>query len=172
MFLALLWTTTVQAQAPLTVKAPLGIEEVELVCGDKKLRARVHSGQATFSEAPSDCKVFGVQTLGYLNGPGVFTCGNGQCTKTEIQHRAVRDAQNRINVIVATDGVPQLEMTCGNKYRERQSVKERVAVFDDVPADEDCTLNFKGGVPARYHPISPGTYECSLTGTTALCSKR
>ena len=63
-----------------------------------------------------------------------------------------------------------VEVNCPDGiYRERRTLDENTATFDKVPSQE-CTLLFKGGVPAKYAPLKYGTYYCSLTGATAVCT--
>ena len=130
-------------------------------------------GVAAFTEAPSaECKVDVVRRAGTISGPGVWTCDLSGCNQKDLHHRAISDAPGRVNV-VSTGLAPSasLEIKCPGGYRERAQITENTATFEGVP-DEECTLLFKGGVPAKYNPLGWGTYYCRLTGTTAVCTKK
>lgn len=62
-----------------------------------------------------------------------------------------------------------VEITCPGGFRNRGTFASDVAVVSNVP-QEDCTVFFKGGPPAKYKPVHGGqTLTCSFQGTTALC---
>ena len=63
-----------------------------------------------------------------------------------------------------------VELVCGaGSYRLRKSFAGGVANFSGVPGGQ-CTLYFKGGIPAKFTPVVRGkSYNCSIVGTTAVC---
>lgn len=176
------WFTLALSLSGAEARAPLEIEvtdpkvlAVVLECGRETMKSMVKEGVATFPEAPRNtCTVNFVRKSGTLNQPGRWICGLDGCTQEDVHHREISDAVGRINVVMTReiDASASLELTCsGSGYRERRNIEENTAVFDNVP-DEDCLLLFKGGVPARYNRIRWGTYYCSLTGTTAVCTRQ
>ena len=171
----LTWLSTLAlAGAPLelTVTDPQ-ITAVVLECEDGTHRAVVKSGVASFEMLPENCTVNFVRRAGSLTEAGRYTCTVDGCKRTDVHHRSVTDAAGRINVILesALVGGSWLEVNCASGYRARADVLENTAVFDGVPS-EDCTLHFKGGAPARYRPITAGTWMCNLAGSVAVCSQR
>lgn len=48
-----------------------------------------------------------------------------------------------------------IELTCANGYRFRRPLNQGRAIFGQVP-DSECMIKFKGGEPARFHPVHPG----------------
>jgi hypothetical protein len=170
------WVGAALAQnAPLeiTVTDPK-VHTVVLTCGRERLESAVRAGVAVFASAPSGCAVEMIRTGGHIAGPGKWTCGLDSCAQDDVHHLPVSDAPKRVNVIVSTP-MPAgtgLEVACADgSYRERRTLVENTATFDGVPS-EDCTLLFKGGVPAKYQPLKYGTWYCSLTGATAVCTRR
>lgn len=63
-----------------------------------------------------------------------------------------------------------VELICGaGSYRKRQPFAAGVTKFGGVPGGQ-CTLYFKGGIPAKFTPVSRGrSYNCSIIGQTAVC---
>ena len=63
-----------------------------------------------------------------------------------------------------------VELICGGgSYRLRQAFSAGVTKFGGVPGGQ-CTLYFKGGIPAKFTPVSRGkSYNCSIIGQTAVC---
>jgi len=77
------------------------------------------------------------------------------------------------NVVVKLADTSQasgVELVCGGgSYRLRKSFGGGTANFSGVPGGQ-CTLYFKGGIPAKFTPVSRGkSYNCSIIGTTAVC---
>lgn len=167
--------SSVADAAPLEIKVTdPAVIAVVLECGSVTHKSLVRLGVASFGEAPkSACEVTFVRKSGVVGGPGKWTCGLDDCVQEDIHFREVTNAPGRANIIVsaAVDPSAQLEVTCPNGYRERASIIENVATFDGLPS-EACVLHFKGGTPARYNGLRSGTYQCSLTGTTAVCTQR
>ena len=64
-----------------------------------------------------------------------------------------------------------VELVCAaGAYRLRKSFAGGVASFSGVPGGS-CTLYFKGGIPAKFAPVTAGrSYTCNIIGTTASCS--
>ena len=63
-----------------------------------------------------------------------------------------------------------VELVCASgAYRLRKSFAGGVANFGGVPGGS-CTLYFKGGIPAKFTPVTAGrSYTCNIIGTTAVC---
>lgn len=163
------------AEAPLTLTiTDAEVTAVLLDCGpNKQLKARVEGGVASFAAVPSEpCRVVLVRNGGTIDSGGAWTCDLDNCTQLDVHHTPVSDANRRINVILP--GLPpgaSIEIQCPEGYRDRQQVIENTATFEGVP-DDRCSMMVKGAVPARFSPISEGTWYCQLTGTTAVCHKK
>jgi hypothetical protein len=164
---------TASAQAlEITVADPAVIALV-LECADGAHKAVVKSGKATLEQVPQGCVVNMIRKSGTIDAPGRWTCTLDACMQEEVDHHSVSDAEGRVNVVITTP-LPKgsyLELTCGGGVRMRADIDLNTAVFDAVP-DGDCTLLFKGGVPAKYQPVRFGTFYCGLSGTTAVCTQR
>lgn len=156
----------------ITVSDPL-VTALVLECQDGTFKAVVKNGLATLEQVPKDCVVNMIRKSGTITAPGRWTCTLEGCTQQEVSHREVTDAPGRVNVILTTDlpAGASLELTCSDGFRLRVEVAQNAAVFDGVPAEE-CTLFFKGGVPAKFRPMREGTWSCGLSGTTAVCTQR
>jgi len=161
--------------APLELKIKdVKVIAVVLECGDTTKKAVVKAGVAAFPDVPDgSCTVDFIRRSGVINEAGVWLCDLDGCKQEDVHHLPVEDAPGRMNIIVTSELPPgaSLEITCASGWRERVSITENTGIFDNVP-NEDCTLQFKGGVPARYHHITQGTFYCSLTGTTAVCTQK
>ena len=162
------------ATAPLTITVPDDkVVAVVLDCGGGNTKkALVKNGKAEYLEVPpGSCSVVFVRNSGTITGAGEWTCDLDGCKQQDVHHLALTDADGRLNVVVS--GVPPstaLELHCPSGHRERTPVQENTVIFDAVP-NEPCTLFFKGGVAGRYHPLTWGTYYCTLSGTVAVCSQ-
>jgi len=170
----LLLTTLAWASSPLELEiTDPQITAVVLECADGTHKAVVKNGKASFQRIPESCTVNLVRRAGSIESAGVYACTIEGCTRKDVHHRPVTDADGRINVIAETPlaGGAWLELTCGSGFRARADVLENTAVFDGVP-EEDCILLFKGGAPAKYRPITWGTWMCSVPGTVAVCTQR
>ncbi len=171
--LAWLFAAPALAQSvEIRVTDPL-VTALVLECADGTFKAVVKNGLATLERTPQACAVNMVRRSGEITQPGRWTCTLDRCTQEEVAHRPVSDAPGRINVILTTELPPgaSLELTCSDGYRTRAEVSLNTAVFDGVP-DEECTLFFKGGVPAKFRPIRAGTWSCGLSSTVAVCTQR
>jgi hypothetical protein len=63
-----------------------------------------------------------------------------------------------------------IELTCANGYRHRRAINQGRAIFSQVP-DSECMIKFKGGEPARFHPVHPGqTLRCSTDIRPVRCT--
>jgi hypothetical protein len=170
-----LWTLALVARAStleITIADPL-VTALVLECRDGTFKAVVKNGLASLEQVPQDCAVNLIRKSGTIDEAGRWTCTLDQCTQQEVAHQVVTDAPGRINVILTTE-LPtgsSLELTCSGGFRSRVDVTLNTAVFESVP-DEECTLFFKGGVPAKFRPIRAGTWSCGLSGTTAVCIQR
>lgn len=163
------------AGAPLEVKiADPAVVAVLLDCGSgAQYKANVVDGVAAFAQVPqAECVVNLLRKGGTIDKPGKWSCTLDACTIEDVHHLDVLNADGRINVILpGMHAGAAIEITCPDGWRGRVEIVENTATFDGVP-DDRCTLNVKGGVPARFSPITWGTWFCELTGTTAVCSKR
>jgi hypothetical protein len=164
---------TAWAAPPLEIRVGPEATHVILECaGGKRLESKVVAGKASFSEVPSGCVAHEIVKLGAIDGAGVWACSPNGCEIADSHHREVKDAAGRINVVMSGAYDTQwLEVTCGNTYRERANFTENAATFEAVPAKEACELHFKGGTPARYRPITPGSWRCTISNTTAVCTQ-
>ena len=147
---------------------------VILECGGgTQLKAMVRDGVARFAQVPhTACSVNLLKRGGTIDSPGKWTCTLNDCSQNEVHHLDVINADGRINVVLP--GLPpgaNIEVQCPDGYRQRSPVVENTASFEDVPQDR-CTLMVKGAVPARFSPITWGTWFCTLTGTTAVCHQK
>jgi hypothetical protein len=163
------------ADAPLEITVTdARVSEVVLTCGANTLRSPVKGGIASFATAPNGCTVDLVRRAGTISSAGKWTCTADSCSQSDVNHPPLTDAAKRVNVVVTT-AMPSgtlLEVDCPDgTYRERHPLQDNTAVFDAVPS-EDCWLLFKGGTPAKYQPLRYGTYYCSLTGATAVCTRQ
>ena len=148
------------------------VTAVVLNCGSEEMRAEVRSGVASFPRAYSGCNVTMIRSGGTITSPGRWTCTLDRCVQDDVHHLPISNAPQRINVVLTTTmpAGTSVEVNCPDGvYRERRVLTENTAVFDRVPSQE-CTLLFKGGVPAKYSPLKYGTYYCSLTAATAVCT--
>lgn len=165
-------TAHAQSALEITVSDPL-VTAVVLECADGVHKGVVRDGVVTFDLRPAGCTVNMVRRSGTVDAPGRWACTLDKCTHEEVQHQPVTDAPGRVNVITTIE-LPKgasFELTCST-YRQRADITLNTAVFEGVPEADDCTLFFKGGVPARFHPIHPGTWSCGLTGSVAVCTER
>ena len=77
-----------------------------------------------------------------------------------------------VSLLGAEHHTQGLEVDCPSGFRERTPLSAGQGRFAYVPK-EDCTLWFKGGVPAQYGPVRGGqTLDCEIVGTTAVCVAR
>ena len=67
-------------------------------------------------------------------------------------------------------GFTSIEVVCPSGFRQRAALIDGLASLDSLPA-ASCVANFKGGPPARFAPLSAGTWRCQYTGTTMSCAK-
>ncbi|MEZ4238398.1 MAG: hypothetical protein R3F59_20050 [Myxococcota bacterium] len=148
------------------------VREVILECEDGVYRAEPKGGMVTFEHLPHACNVVFVRATGTIDSTGKWTCAIPDgCTRTEVEHQRTEDAPNRVNVLISNDVAPgtTLEVTCSGGFRVRQPVVKNTAVFDGIP-NQECTLYIKGAtVWAKYSPLTPGTWTCTLSGGTAIC---
>lgn len=168
------WMVAAYAQSvEITVSDPL-VTKLFLDCADGRYELPVRAGVAGMEKTPSLCKVSMLRTSGQVDQPGKWTCTLDRCSQTEVDHHPVTDAPGRINVILTTQLPPSasLEITCTSGFRTRTDVSLNTAVFDGIPGNEQCTMFFKGSVPAKYGPISQGTWSCGLSNTVAVCTRR
>lgn len=168
----MLYAALAHAGAPIEITVPTDVTKVVLVCaGNKRFETEAKNGLATFPEAPKDCKVYLQKPVGTIAGPGIWTCADDGCRMVDVQHKDIRDAPGRVNVILTGEyDTRWLEISCADGARQRADIETNTATFDGITRD-DCTLFFKGGSPAQYRPIVAGSWRCGLTATTAVCTK-
>lgn len=173
--LSLLLANQAVASAPLEVAvSDPNVVAMILDCGGAtQLRANVVDGKASFPQVPAtECEVHLLRKGGKIDKPGKWTCDLDSCSLDDVHHLDVMNADGRINVILpGLHKGAQVEIQCPDGWRGRGELIENTATIEGVP-DDKCTLNLKGGVPARFSPITWGTWYCQLTGTTAVCSKK
>ena len=65
-----------------------------------------------------------------------------------------------------------VDLVCSDgSFRSSQPLTNGVTTFSEVPSGA-CTLEFKGGTPAKYTPARRGsTYNCAIIGQTAVCKE-
>jgi hypothetical protein len=169
-----LWLAAAASAQSLEIRVPDPmVTALVLTCADGTLQVPVKDGAVKLERTPQSCAVSMVRRSGEVTEPGRWTCTLDRCTQEEVAHRPVSDAPGRVNVILTTEVPPgsALELTCSEGFRARADVSLNTAVFDGVP-DEECTLFFKGGVPAKFRPIRQGTWSCGLSNTVAVCTRR
>jgi hypothetical protein len=173
MTLMLAWLATARADAPLVIHVDPAATTVTLNCAGKVYSSPVSAGVASFPEAPKGCTVQATFDEGTIPGPGVYTCSGKTCTMQDVEHDPIHDAAGRVNIVMMGNyDARWLELTCANTgYRERADIANNTGKFEAVPSNDVCQLNYKGATPANFRPISPGSYRCSLTGVTAVCTR-
>ena len=175
MFLLALIASTALAGAPLEIKVTdANIVALLLDCGSNtQLKANVIDGVASFPQVPqAECRVNVLRKGGTVDKPGKWSCDLDSCKLDDVHHLDVMNQDGRINVILpGMHKGAAVEITCPDGWRGRSELVENTATIEGVP-DDRCTMNVKGGVPARFDPITWGTWFCQLTGTTAVCSKK
>ncbi|MFT5684204.1 MAG: serine/threonine protein kinase [Myxococcota bacterium] len=63
-----------------------------------------------------------------------------------------------------------VEVICPSGVRERGYFSNGNARVTGIPS-ENCSLNFKGGAPAKFSPVSGGaSLKCSYSGSTMSCN--
>jgi hypothetical protein len=71
-----------------------------------------------------------------------------------------------------------IEVVCMDGYRQRSPMKTTADSVSGVARigglrSAQCRLLFKGGTPATYSPVVPGTsYDCRVVGSTAVCGPK
>jgi hypothetical protein len=136
-----------------------------------KRRLPVKNGLASLPDLPGKCKVSMLRPSGEIDVAGKYTCTPDDCILAQFDHKPVSDGPGKINIILAPSVTANaVELTCPSGFRNRAAVERRTALFEGVPR-EDCGLMFKGGPPLRYRPLDWGTYTCSVTVSTVICTK-
>jgi hypothetical protein len=170
------WTVVVGAASAqsvqITVTDPM-VTSLVLTCADGRFELPVRDGVAVMERTPSLCRVSMYRSSGEVDRPGKWTCTLDKCTQVEVDHKPVTNAPGRINVILTSDLPPSawLEISCTSGFRTRTDISLNTAVFDGIPS-EQCTMYFKGSVPAKFGPITEGTWSCGLSNTVAVCTRR
>jgi len=173
--IALLMASALASDAPVEVKiTDPSVVAMVLDCGDgNTLKATVRDGVAKFMEVPhSKCEVNMIRKTGYIDEPGMWTCGFDSCTQDDVHHAVLTNEDGRVNVVAVDQPLgASLELNCPSGYRERVQIVDNTATFLGVP-QEQCILMYKGGVPARYSGMGWGTWYCSVAGSSAVCTKK
>lgn len=169
----LLLAALAQAE-PLVIEVGPDVSEVFLDCGLREERYRVIGGKATITPPPpADCDVMLSKKVGSVRGGGAWACTDTGCTESTGGAPSGAPVKAGHVGILLEGGAHamSLEIDCEGGYRRRVNVVEQRASFDDVP-DDSCTLLFKGGVPAKFRPITFGDWGCSFQGSVAVCKRR
>lgn len=165
----------------LTVIVDAEVESVRLECGMDTYEKTVSEGtrQGTSRVALSfpirpgrQCEVTLIRDVGSLEQLGTWACAESGCLRQD-QGEQIEAGPGEVHVLVEAD-LPHemLELSCPGGYRMRTAIAEHRAVFNDVPADQDCVLNFKGGPPMRFTPMGWGAWTCHLVSNTPVCKKQ
>ena len=149
------------------------VEELVFNCDGATSRSKVRNGVATMPQVPGECTVFFHKRIGSIDGPGTYSCSAAGCTLDEVHHRVISDGPATVNIVLTSKvDAHQMEINCPSGHRDRQNIETNTVVFNGVPAGQECTILFKGGVPAQYRKIRAGTYYCGLSGTQAVCTRK
>ncbi len=156
---------------PLVLNVPTDVGEVIVDCGGAtKNRYPVMNGHATISPAlRNDCKIIFAKKVAVLSGGGAYNCTMNGCTKASAPKIDTKPGEVAVR-LDASSRATAMEITCDGGYRQRTVVADGGSTFQGVP-DGGCTLNFKGGAPAKFRPITPGAWDCHFEGTVAVCKK-
>ena len=169
-WLWLLLSSSAFADVPLTIQVEDGVEQVTLDCNGRKKTETVRNGEVSFMDFPQNCKVQLTLRSGTITGTGTWKCTAQGCFQDIPPHRPVQAEPNAVHFILLGNEPPRLlELTCAGGYRQRSSVTEFVASFNNIPVNGDCTAYVKGGSTAKFHPVHPGVYACSISGPTLVC---
>src|SRR5690606_29873520 len=120
------------------------------------------------------CSLSVTREIGALEQVGTWSCSTSGCMRQDSDPTAGITAGADELIVVLDRGFShnQLELTCPSGLRERADVASMQARFKGVPSDTECVLNFKGGPPMRFNPVTTGVYLCHLVGTTPVCKRR
>ncbi|MBW1878546.1 MAG: hypothetical protein JRI25_00820 [Deltaproteobacteria bacterium] len=166
----------------LTILVESGTSHIALNCGSDQYGQDAAEGMRqadgrvahTFPIRPSrECQVTITREVGSLEQLGTWACTNSGCIEQGGGAAPVSVPVGTLRVLMAMGtSHNQLELVCVSGYRERVPLEDHVGTFTGVPSSEDCTLNFKGGPPMKYRPISWGAWECHLVSNTPVCKKQ
>lgn len=175
--LVLLFTmiATSFANAPIQISiTDPHVQAVHFRCaGLETMRVEVKNNKVTVGKEVAKCDLVMERRAGTIDGPGRYTCDLDKCTLDDVFHRPVTDQPGRVNMIFANKvDANSVELICPNGNRTREPIIDNVAVIDDVPTDEHCRVTTRSGTPAQFNKISPGTWRCTILGTTMLCNKQ
>jgi hypothetical protein len=156
----------------IAVSDPL-VRSVRLECATGSYDLPVRDGKVAMERVPEHCQLFMERKSGVVNQPGKWVCTLDTCQMTDVEHAAVADAPGRVNIILTSvmASSASLELTCPGGYKVRSDIRTNTAIFEGVQSSE-CTLWFKGTVPAKFQPMSAGTWSCGLSNTIAVCTRR
>ena len=156
-----------------SIAVPTGVDLVRLKCGTAAVEELpVVAGRVTTRVDPSrTCDVEFVQRSGSVKLWGSWTCTPGNCAEQQGPMTELADGELQITISEAFNATA-LELNCRGGYRKRTPISTYAGRFTDVPADEDCTLSFKGGAPGQFRGISPGAWRCDKQGTAVYCKQK
>ena len=178
---AALFATPAHAE-DLTIHVAADIERVVLQCGSEVYEKRPSEGTrtddgrvaVTFPIRPGrDCKVFLLQPAGSVEQVGTWGCTASGCTNEGVDEASlITPGPGELYLLLGVDFPhTQLELSCDSGYRERITVNSHRGVFAGVP-DDACTVNFKGGPPMKFKPLTPGVWQCHIVASTPVCKKQ
>lgn len=165
----------------LTVIVDSEVESIRLECGtdtyDKAVSEGTRRGDGqvalAFPIRPGrECEVTLIRDVGSLEQLGTWACAETGCLRQD-QGERIDTAPGEVHLLIKAD-LPHdvLELSCPGGYRVRAPISEHRALFTDVPADQDCVLNFKGGPPMKFAPMGWGAWNCHLVSNTPVCKKQ
>ena len=173
MSLLLALLSPAHAVDPLVIMvADPSVSEVVLDCAGETHRATVKNSTASFSFRPDGCTVKLLTEVGKITGPARYACDRNGCSEIDVIHQDIVSAEGRLTVVLTDESTRLFEIKCTGGHRARATVVTNTAVFDGVP-NEECDLLWKGGnTPAKAFRLRTGTYYCSATGGTGVCTRR
>ena len=173
--LALLALAALATDLQIAVEAD--VTHVALTCGTERLEqavARLPDGRAgvTFPIRPGrECDVTLTKKVGSIEQIGVWRCESRGCAQESAGGRDLGQVPaGTIKLLFVSETTHnQAELSCPSGYRERADLVDQVATFTGVPADGNCTINFKGGPPLKYVGLASGAWECHIVSNTPVC---
>lgn len=156
-----------------TIDVPEGVDRIRLQCGSGPAEELpVVDGKVFTRVDPSrTCEVEFIQLSGSLKLWGEWTCTPGRCSETKTETTRLAPGELMIMVSDAFNATA-LELNCRGGYRERTRIEEFSGRFTGVPAEDDCTLSFKGGAPGQFRGVTPGAWRCDKQGTAVFCKQK
>lgn len=148
------------------------VTEVQLNCSGRVLKSPVSGAIARFPAGElGDCSVSLLSQVGAVSGNDKYTCTARGCTRNAVEHRQVSSAADRVTIILTDESTKLMELRCPSGYRQRAPVTTNTAVFDGVPAGQQCALYWKNSAPGLARNITVGTWYCLNTDGTGVCRR-